>query len=90
MNTPLRGAAAQNIVFFEEGEPLIDGEPGDLRFVVRTRPSQTFRREGNDLWMQYNITLEDALVGFSKEVRVSCMYGNLQEEILPQQFQAGI
>ncbi len=26
---------AQQITFFEEGEPLVDGEPGDLVFVVR-------------------------------------------------------
>lgn len=26
---------AQEIVFFEEGEPLLDGEPGDLKFIVR-------------------------------------------------------
>ena len=58
----------QQISFFEEGEPLIDGEPGDLKFVVRTQPHSSFARRGVDLLYNATITLEDALVGFSREV----------------------
>lgn len=57
------------ITFFEEGEPQIDGEPGDLKFVIYTKPDKDFIRQGDDLWIKHNITLEDALVGFSKQVR---------------------
>ena len=60
---------AQDITFFEEGEPLIDGEAGDLRFVVRTRPHKVFRRERHDLHANVTISLTDALTGFSTEVR---------------------
>ena len=60
----------QQISFFEEGEPLIDGEPGDLKFVVRTQPHSSFARRGVDLLYNATITLKDALVGFSREVSV--------------------
>ena len=59
----------QQIVMFEEGEPLIDGEPGDLKFVVTTQPHKSFERKGDDLWYNATISLEDALIGFSREVR---------------------
>ena len=58
----------QEIVFYEDGEPIIDGEPGDLKFVVRSRDDSRFRREGNDLHTTVTITLLDALVGFSKDI----------------------
>ena len=58
-------------MFFEEGEPLLDGEPGDLKFVLRTRPHARFQRAGNDLQHNLTISLVDALVGFSAEAR-SC------------------
>ena len=58
----------QEIVFFEEGEPLLDGEPGDLKFHVKTRPHQSFERDRSDLKYNLTISLLDALVGFSTEV----------------------
>eukprot|EP00243_Klebsormidium_subtile_P000473 TRINITY_DN107_c0_g2_i1.p1 TRINITY_DN107_c0_g2~~TRINITY_DN107_c0_g2_i1.p1 ORF type:complete len:348 (+),score=92.60 TRINITY_DN107_c0_g2_i1:216-1259(+) len=58
----------QEIVFFEEGEPIMDGEAGDLKFVIKTRPHKTFRREADDLHMQVTISLVDALVGFEKDI----------------------
>ncbi len=56
-------------MFFEEGEPLLDGEPGDLKFVLRTRPHARFERAGNDLRHNLTISLVNALVGFSTEAR---------------------
>lgn len=55
-------------MFFEEGEPLLDGEPGDLKFHVKTRPHQSFERDRSDLKYNLTISLLDALVGFSTEV----------------------
>ena len=37
----------QEIRFFEEGEPEVDGDPGDLVFVVRQAPHPRFRRVEN-------------------------------------------
>ncbi len=58
----------QEIAFFEEGEPLIDGEPGDLIFVVRTKPHERFTRQGHDLHLEQTISLVDALTGFNIEI----------------------
>jgi DnaJ family protein B protein 11 len=57
------------IAFFEEGEPMIDGEPGDLKFRVRSAPHAVFTRTGDDLAMNATITLAEALVGFSRTVK---------------------
>ncbi|KAJ6873375.1 dnaJ protein ERDJ3B-like [Populus alba x Populus x berolinensis] len=58
----------QEVVFYEDGEPIIDGEPGDLKFRIRTASHDIFRREGNDLHTTVTITLVQALVGFEKNI----------------------
>ncbi|KAF3793280.1 DnaJ protein [Nymphaea thermarum] len=58
----------QEIVFYEDGEPIIDGEVGDLKFRIQTAPHDHFRREGDDLHMTVTITLVQALVGFQKTI----------------------
>lgn len=64
-----RGAADGHVItFFEEGEPLVDGEPGDLRFVVRAARHARFARRGDDLLLNVTIPLVDALTGFEREV----------------------
>jgi DnaJ family protein B protein 11 len=60
-----RSRPPQQITFFEEGEPLVDGEPGDLVFVVRQVPEKRFERRGHDLLHNFTISLVDALTGFS-------------------------
>lgn len=59
----------QEVVFYEDGEPIIDGEPGDLKFRIRTAPHDRFRRDGNDLHLTVNISLVEALVGFEKSIK---------------------
>ncbi|KAL3517387.1 hypothetical protein ACH5RR_019976 [Cinchona calisaya] len=59
----------QEVVFYEDGEPIIDGEAGDLRFRIRTASHDLFRREGNDLHTTVTITLVQALVGFEKTIK---------------------
>ncbi|XP_038896699.1 dnaJ protein ERDJ3B [Benincasa hispida] len=59
----------QEVTFYEDGEPMIDGEAGDLRFRIRTAPHDVFRREGNDLHATVTITLVQALVGFEKSLK---------------------
>ncbi|KAL6978329.1 DnaJ protein erdj3b [Sarracenia purpurea var. burkii] len=59
----------QEVVFYEDGEPIIDGEAGDLRFRIRTAPHDRFSREGNDLHTTVTITLVQALVGFEKTIK---------------------
>lgn len=59
----------EEVVFYEDGEPIIDGETGDLRFRIRTAPHDLFRREGNDLHTTVTLTLVQALVGFEKTIK---------------------
>ncbi|KAJ0976387.1 hypothetical protein J5N97_018352 [Dioscorea zingiberensis] len=59
----------QEVIFYEDGEPIIDGEPGDLKFKIHTAPHDRFRREGNDLHTTVTISLVQALVGFEKTIQ---------------------
>lgn len=54
--------------FVAEGEPHVDGEPGDLRVRIRTMPHLRFERKGDDLYTNITISLQDALTGFSLEI----------------------
>jgi DnaJ family protein B protein 11 len=58
----------QEISFFEEGEPIVDGEPGDLKFLIRQAYDAKWERRGNDLIMNQTISLVEALVGFRREL----------------------
>lgn len=55
--------------FIAEGEPHIDGEPGDLRVRIRTLPHLVFERRGDDLYTNVTISLIDALVGFEMKLK---------------------
>lgn len=64
-----RGARdGHEVVFFEHGEPMMDGDPGDLRFRIVTAPDPAtdrgFARVGDDLHTTLTLPLLDALVGF--------------------------
>ncbi|CAF95988.1 unnamed protein product, partial [Tetraodon nigroviridis] len=54
--------------FIGEGEPHIDGEPGDLRFRIKVLKHPVFERRGDDLYTNVTISLVEALVGFEMEV----------------------
>lgn len=58
----------QEIKFVAEGEPHIDGEPGDLILRVRTTSHPVFERRGDDLYTNVTISLQDALVGFTMDI----------------------
>lgn len=75
-----RKFAWQVITIFEEGEPLIDGEPGDLKFVVRTAKDPKYVRQKNDLWYYQTISLEQALVGFAFQVCLSRLLPCLRDD----------
>ena len=54
--------------FVAEGEPHIDGEPGDLILRVRTYPHAKFERRDDDLYTNVTISLVDALSGFEMDI----------------------
>lgn len=55
--------------FVAEGEPHIDGEPGDLILVITTQKHPVFERRGDDLYTNVTISLRDALVGFELSIK---------------------
>lgn len=55
--------------YFGEGEPELDGEPGDLKVVLRLVKHPLFERRGDDLYTNLTISLEDALTGFSTTIK---------------------
>nr|ACO12621.1 DnaJ homolog subfamily B member 11 precursor [Lepeophtheirus salmonis] len=54
--------------FVAEGEPHLDGEPGDLVIQIKTDPHPLFERNGDDLYTNLTISLVDALKGFETEI----------------------
>uniref|UniRef100_A0A0K0FI97 DnaJ homolog dnj-20 n=1 Tax=Strongyloides venezuelensis TaxID=75913 RepID=A0A0K0FI97_STRVS len=51
-----------------DGEPHIDGEPGDLVFRIKTEKHSVFERHGLNLYTNLTISLEQSLNGFKKEI----------------------
>jgi len=57
----------QRITFEGESDQEPGVEPGDIIFVIRTKPHDVFKRRGNDLVMHKEITLVEALTGVEFE-----------------------
>lgn len=52
-----------------QGEPGINGGPdGDLYIVVNVRPHSTYKRRGNDLYLELPITFDQAVLGAKVQV----------------------
>ncbi|KAK2577450.1 hypothetical protein KPH14_003555 [Odynerus spinipes] len=58
----------QETKFTAEGEPHLDGEPGDLILKIKTEPHPVFERIGDDLYTNVTISMQDALIGFTMEI----------------------
>ncbi|XP_053957656.1 dnaJ homolog shv [Anastrepha ludens] len=58
----------QETKFVAEGEPHMDGEPGDLIIKVLQTPHERFQRKGDDLYTNVTISLQDALIGFTMNI----------------------
>lgn len=51
------------------GEAVKGGTPGDLYIKVHVKKHKTFRKEGNDLLMNLEVKLSDALLGAEYEIQ---------------------
>jgi DnaJ-class molecular chaperone len=51
--------------------------PGDLIFTVKQKPHQKFKRVNDNLFVDLSVSLEEALLGYSK--RVQHLDGHLVE-----------
>jgi len=59
----------QMIKLSGQGEAMPYGVPGDLYVKIHSRPHHLFRREGNNLVMNLDVRLSDALLGGEKEIK---------------------
>eukprot|EP01088_Endostelium_zonatum_P012384 TRINITY_DN26589_c0_g1_i1.p1 TRINITY_DN26589_c0_g1~~TRINITY_DN26589_c0_g1_i1.p1 ORF type:complete len:439 (+),score=106.04 TRINITY_DN26589_c0_g1_i1:73-1317(+) len=73
------------IRFAGEGDAVPGiSEPGDVVAILRQRQHETFERSGNDLVMRKDITLYEALCGFSFKVK------HLDNRVINVSYQGGI
>ena len=57
------------IVMEREGEQVPDMVRGDLIFTVKQLKHHSFKRVGNNLYSDLEISLKESLLGFSKSIR---------------------
>jgi len=55
--------------FVGEGEPNVDGDPGDLNFKIKVLKHPIFERKVLDLFTNVTISLSDALLGFTTQIK---------------------
>lgn len=67
-NANLLGRAGDRIVLEGEADQVPDQEPGDIVFNLTEVEHETFKRAGADLSASMQITLAEALCGFSRVV----------------------
>jgi DnaJ family protein A protein 1 len=59
----------QKITFSGEGDQEPGLEPGDIIIVLDEKEHPTFKRNGIDLIMKFQISLNEALTGFKKTIQ---------------------
>jgi DnaJ-related protein SCJ1 len=61
-------AGGDTIIMEKEAEQVPDMALGDLIFTVKQKPHSTFKRVGNNLYIDITLTLEESLLGFKRSV----------------------
>ncbi|CAO3594269.1 unnamed protein product [Absidia cylindrospora] len=61
--------SGSTILFPGEGDEMADGQVQDIEFTIEELENQSYSREDDNLHATVNITLVEALVGFSKEIK---------------------
>lgn len=56
------------IMLDKEAEQVPDLGRGDLIFTMKQKPHKTFRRVGRNLYADVELTLEEALLGFQRDI----------------------
>jgi len=65
----------QRIVFNGEGDQAPNVVPGDIIVVLQQKEHAVFKRDGDDLFMEQDLTLHEALCGY--ELRITHLDGRL-------------
>uniref|UniRef100_A0A1I8BSU8 CR-type domain-containing protein n=1 Tax=Meloidogyne hapla TaxID=6305 RepID=A0A1I8BSU8_MELHA len=76
----------QKIVFYGEGDQEPGIEPGDVVLVIKTKPHDVFDRKNDDLFIKKNVTLKQALCGFTSTIKhlngKDILVNTLPEEVI--------
>ena len=62
-------AGGDTILMEKEGEQVPDMAKGDLVFTIKQKSHSKFKRVGNNLYMDLQITLKESLLGFNKTIK---------------------
>lgn len=86
-------AHGQKITFAGEADEAPDTVTGDIVFVLQQKEHPRFKRKGDDLFLEHNLTLTEALCGFQFPVthldgRQLLIKSNPGEIVKPKQFKA--
>jgi len=69
VNVPRGSPNNHKIVIFDKGDDVLDGDPGDLHIIVKVLDNEYFIRKGNDLFINKDISLVEALNGFNMIIK---------------------
>jgi len=69
VHIPKGAPDGHKIHFHEKADEIPDGEAGDVVFVLQEQPNTEFKRKGDDLFIERNISLTEALCGFNMELK---------------------
>jgi DnaJ-class molecular chaperone len=59
-------SSGDTIIMEKEAEQVPDMALGDLIFTIKQKPHSTFKRVGNNLFIDITLTLEESLLGFTR------------------------
>lgn len=84
INIPSGIRAGEMLRMSGKGEAVAHGIPGDLYIRIHIKPHSLYRREGNDLLMNLDVKLTDAIMGATYTIK------NLDEKPLEVKIPAGV
>ena len=61
--------AGTKIRFPNSGDELVPGQAQTIAFVIEEKPHPIYKRDGDDLSAEIDISLVEAFAGFSKELK---------------------
>ena len=62
-------ANGEKIVYERQGEQVPDMLQGDIIIVLKQQPHNLFKRVQNNLYMNMDISLKEALFGYERKVK---------------------
>jgi molecular chaperone DnaJ len=72
------------------GEAAINGINGDLYAKIHVRPHPLFRREKDNIWMDLEIKMSDAVLGLEKEIKTLFTSASGGDGVIKLKIPAGI